>query len=186
LLASSAENTEVAGRVFNVATGRRTDLFQTFQILKKLTGYSGDVKYAPGRSGDVKHSLADIALAEKHLGYKPAVDFEEGLARRKARVDRESGRGQPHSKTWRKPERVIKSESFCSQGTHNPPPRPGVRLSSAAFPLCARIPTRSLQTPTRTPYFFRAAFTMSTGIEVRCRTSCVVLPKIKSPTRRWP
>src|SRR6476469_8368657 len=81
LLASSAENTEVAGRVFNVATGRRTDLFQTFQILKKLTGYSGDVKYAPGRSGDVKHSLADIALAEKHLGYKPAVDFEEGLAR---------------------------------------------------------------------------------------------------------
>ena len=48
LLASSAESTEVAGRVFNVATGRRTDLFQTFQILKKLTGYSGDVKYAPG------------------------------------------------------------------------------------------------------------------------------------------
>ena len=34
---------------------------------------------APERSGDVKHSLADISLAEKHLGYKPKVDFEEGL-----------------------------------------------------------------------------------------------------------
>jgi nucleoside-diphosphate-sugar epimerase len=29
----------------------------------------------------VKHSLADLALAEKHLGYKPTVGFEEGLQR---------------------------------------------------------------------------------------------------------
>jgi len=39
------------------------------------------VKYGPERAGDVKHSLADISLAEKHLGYKPKVNFEEGLAR---------------------------------------------------------------------------------------------------------
>jgi nucleoside-diphosphate-sugar epimerase len=29
----------------------------------------------------VKHSLADLALAEKHLGYEPTVGFEEGLQR---------------------------------------------------------------------------------------------------------
>jgi len=81
LLACTAPSGEVAGGVFNVATGRRTDLYQTFQILKKLTGYSGEVKYGPEREGDVKHSLADISLAEKHLGYKPKVDFEEGLTR---------------------------------------------------------------------------------------------------------
>jgi UDP-glucose 4-epimerase len=81
LLASAAESREVAGRVFNVATAQRVDLFQTFELLKKLTGYSGEVKYGPERAGDVKHSLADISLAEKHLGYKPKVDFEEGLAR---------------------------------------------------------------------------------------------------------
>jgi UDP-N-acetylglucosamine/UDP-N-acetyl-alpha-D-glucosaminouronate 4-epimerase len=81
LLACTAPTSEVAGRVFNVATGSRADLYQTFQILKKLTGYSGDVKYGPERSGDVKHSLADISMAEKHLGYKPRVDFEQGLAR---------------------------------------------------------------------------------------------------------
>jgi UDP-glucose 4-epimerase len=79
LLACDQPRAEVAGRVFNVATGRRVDLYQTFQILKKLTGYSGDVKYGPEREGDVKHSLADISLAEKHLGYKPLVHFEEGL-----------------------------------------------------------------------------------------------------------
>ena len=81
LLASQAESSEVAGRVFNVATAQRTELYETFQLLKRLTGYSGDVKYAPERSGDVKHSLADISRAEKHLGYKPKVNFEEGLAR---------------------------------------------------------------------------------------------------------
>jgi nucleoside-diphosphate-sugar epimerase len=81
LLACTAPKSEAAGRVFNVATGSRTDLYQTFQILKRLTGYSGEVKYGPERSGDVKHSLADISMAEKHLGYKPKVDFEQGLAR---------------------------------------------------------------------------------------------------------
>jgi UDP-glucose 4-epimerase len=29
----------------------------------------------------VKHSLADISLAQKHLGYVPEVGFEEGLRR---------------------------------------------------------------------------------------------------------
>jgi nucleoside-diphosphate-sugar epimerase len=81
LLAAKAPAAAVAGGVFNVATGTRADLNETFQILKKLTGYSGDVKYGPEREGDVKHSLADITSAEKHLGYKPQVDFEEGLRR---------------------------------------------------------------------------------------------------------
>ena len=81
LLAASSPGHDAVGKVFNVATGYRTDLYQTFQILKKLTGYSGDVKYGPERPGDVKHSLADISRAEKYLGYKPIVDFEEGLGR---------------------------------------------------------------------------------------------------------
>ena len=42
LLACKADAKGVSrGQVFNVATGRRTDLYQTFLILKKLTGYSG-------------------------------------------------------------------------------------------------------------------------------------------------
>ena len=39
------------------------------------------MKYGPERAGDVKHSLADISRAEQFLGYKPKVDFEEGLSR---------------------------------------------------------------------------------------------------------
>ena len=81
LLACSAPAAECAGRVFNCATGRRVTLNETFEALKKLTGYTGTVEYGPERAGDVKHSLADISLAQKHLGSKTLVNFEEGLRR---------------------------------------------------------------------------------------------------------
>jgi UDP-N-acetylglucosamine/UDP-N-acetyl-alpha-D-glucosaminouronate 4-epimerase len=79
LLACSAPAAECAGRVFNCATGRRITLNETFEALKKLTGYAGTAKYAPERAGDIKHSLADVSLAQKHLGYRTLVNFEEGL-----------------------------------------------------------------------------------------------------------
>lgn len=81
LLACTAPASECAGRVFNIATGRRITLNEAFETLKKLTGYKGSVNYGPERGGDIKHSLADISEAQKRLGYKPLVDFEEGLRR---------------------------------------------------------------------------------------------------------
>lgn len=81
LLACKAPANQVAGRVFNVATGRRVTLNETFALLQTLTSYSGSAIHGAERGGDIKHSLADISLAEKHLGYKPTVDFEEGLRR---------------------------------------------------------------------------------------------------------
>jgi UDP-glucose 4-epimerase len=81
LLACKRPAEEVAGKVFNVATGQRIDLNETFDLLKKITGYKGEVKHGQERAGDVKHSLADLSRAEKHLGYKPKVNFEEGLRR---------------------------------------------------------------------------------------------------------
>jgi len=45
-----------------------------------MTGYSGTARHGPERKGDIKHSLADISLAEKLMGYKPVVGFKEGLS----------------------------------------------------------------------------------------------------------
>lgn len=81
LRASQAPASEVAGRVFNVATGRRFTLNQAFEELKSITGYKGHVIYGPEREGDIKHSLADINLARKAFGYEPNVGFREGLER---------------------------------------------------------------------------------------------------------
>ena len=81
LLACTAPAQKAAGEMFNVATGRRVTLNETFKLLQGLTSYKGQPKYGPERGGDVKHSLADISKAEVSLGYKPNVDFEEGLRR---------------------------------------------------------------------------------------------------------
>ena len=81
LLACQAPAAKAAGQVFNVATGRRITLNETFKALQSLTSYTGQPKYGPERGGDIKHSLADISKAEAALGYKPKVDFEEGLRR---------------------------------------------------------------------------------------------------------
>jgi UDP-glucose 4-epimerase len=81
LLAASAPAAEVSGKVFNIATGSRFSLNQTYQMLQKIIGFPGSVQYASARAGDVMHSLADISLARKHLGYSPDVGFEEGLKR---------------------------------------------------------------------------------------------------------
>ena len=79
LQACLAPADKVAGRAFNVATGTRISLKQTAAVLRDLIGYAGEVKYAPERSGDIKHSLADISRATAALGYQPRVDFETGL-----------------------------------------------------------------------------------------------------------
>ena len=81
LLAADAPAEKVSGQMMNLATGSRITLNETFRILRELTGYSGEPAYAEGRSGDIRDSLADIHIAEELLGYRPVVDFREGLRR---------------------------------------------------------------------------------------------------------
>lgn len=81
LLACAAPAKEVSGKVFNVATGTRYSLTETYKLLKKITGFRAEPRFAEARVGDVKHSLADITLAQKHLNYYPQISFEEGLRR---------------------------------------------------------------------------------------------------------
>jgi UDP-glucose 4-epimerase len=81
LLAAKAPAEKVSGRVMNAATGSRITLNETFDILCELTGYSGRPAYEPARAGDIRDSLADVRLAEELLGYRPEVDFREGLRR---------------------------------------------------------------------------------------------------------
>lgn len=81
LLAAEAPAEKVSGLAMNTATGSRITLNATFRILQELTGYAGEPAYAAPRAGDIRDSLADISLAEERMGYKPLVDFREGLRR---------------------------------------------------------------------------------------------------------
>ncbi len=69
----------VAGRVFNVATGQRITLLQAYEEIKRITGYAGSIEFKPEREGDIKHSLADISLAESVFGYRVVASFSQGL-----------------------------------------------------------------------------------------------------------
>lgn len=81
LLAATAPAAGVAGKTFNIATGHRFNLNETVELLKPLTGFTGEPIYAAERAGDIKHSLADISQAQEKLKYQPLVDFKEGLRR---------------------------------------------------------------------------------------------------------
>jgi UDP-glucose 4-epimerase len=70
-----------SGQVFNVACGAATSLNEAVRLIGQIVGREVAVRYAPGRVGDVKHSLADITAARAGLGYRAAVSFRDGLER---------------------------------------------------------------------------------------------------------
>ena len=69
------------GVVFNVGTGQRIDLVRLVDALNRILGRNLEPIFADERPGDVKHSLASLERIGKVLGYRPLVDFEEGLRR---------------------------------------------------------------------------------------------------------
>ena len=70
---------DVGGEVFNVATGGRVSLNQLLAILKEILGSDVEPIYKDARAGDVRDSQADVAKAERLLGYRPTVTLEDGL-----------------------------------------------------------------------------------------------------------
>ena len=54
LLAAHAPTQAVSGRVFNIATNSQITLNQAASILRELTGYKGEVRHGPERTGDIR------------------------------------------------------------------------------------------------------------------------------------
>ena len=77
LLAARVEHT--AGEVLNIACGQAVTVNETIDVINELLGKDIRPLYDAPRPGDVKHSLADITLAQQTIGYKPKVPFKQGL-----------------------------------------------------------------------------------------------------------
>jgi UDP-glucose 4-epimerase len=71
----------VAGGVYNIACGERVSLNELVTLLRTTLGTDIEVRHEAPRPGDVLHSLADVSLAERELGWSPAIGFEEGVRR---------------------------------------------------------------------------------------------------------
>lgn len=71
--------TGATGKVYNIAFGQRRTINQLFLTLKDLSNSQIEAVHRDPRPGDVRHSLADISLANKFLGYDPQYDIDRGL-----------------------------------------------------------------------------------------------------------
>ena len=86
LRAALTSNAEAVGRVYNVAVGQRTTLNQLHAALATAVEAREpgtrvpEPTRAPFRAGDVRHSLADISLARRLLGYEPTHTIAAGMA----------------------------------------------------------------------------------------------------------
>lgn len=78
-LLKAAEAPGASGRVYNVGTGRGTSVLDLLAALNRVLGTDVAPRHEPARSGDVRHSRADVSRARLELGYAPVVAFEEGL-----------------------------------------------------------------------------------------------------------
>ena len=67
--------------VVNIAYGSSITLLELLDVLQGLAGTSLEPTWAQPRSGDVRHSLADVTRASNIFGYRPKVGFAEGIRR---------------------------------------------------------------------------------------------------------
>jgi len=67
------------GKVFNIGGGSRVTVNYVIEILEEILGRKALRRYEDAKPGDMRHTAADITLAEKMLGYRPRVSLREGL-----------------------------------------------------------------------------------------------------------
>lgn len=73
----AADSIGISG-AFNIASGKSITINH---LVKMITNGNSTTKieYGSERPGDVRHSIADISLAEQKIGYIPNIDFERGI-----------------------------------------------------------------------------------------------------------
>lgn len=70
-----------AGERINIGCGEKVTLLELAQTIARIMGKSIDIHHLPARTGDVRHSLADISRARQVLGYEGKIPLEQGLVR---------------------------------------------------------------------------------------------------------
>ena len=73
--------------IYNIGSGSRRTINELVEVLNRILGTSTEPIYDSPRSGEVRHSEADISSARAQLGFHPRVEFEEGLRKTAASFD---------------------------------------------------------------------------------------------------
>ncbi len=67
--------------VFNIGTGKETDVNRLFEELRRFSRSDAVEQHGPAKKGEQQRSVLDARKAEKLLGWSSMVDIQEGLKR---------------------------------------------------------------------------------------------------------
>jgi len=74
-----ALESEVAGEVFQIATGMETSIRELARMVEEVTGGPIEVRHGPARQGDIRKNYSAVGKAREMLGWGPQVTLHEGL-----------------------------------------------------------------------------------------------------------
>lgn len=66
-------------RVFNIARGKYISINQLYNIISKISHNILKAKYTKAKSGEMRHSLADISKAVAIMKWRPKIDIKDGI-----------------------------------------------------------------------------------------------------------
>lgn len=72
------------GEVYNVGGGEAVTLWDVLRKLEVIIGCTAAIRPEPARPGDQRYTSADTTKLFRHLGWKPRIGIDEGLARQVA------------------------------------------------------------------------------------------------------
>jgi nucleoside-diphosphate-sugar epimerase len=75
----AATSDRASGKAFNVATGSQTTVNDLAARIFEVVGLPPVAEHLPPRTGDVRHSRADLTAAAADLAYRPATSLARGL-----------------------------------------------------------------------------------------------------------
>jgi UDP-glucose 4-epimerase len=75
----AATSPAAVGNVYNIGSGGSSTVLDLVQHLNRILGTHLEPVRGPARTGDVRHSQADVSRARRDLGYEPDISFAEGL-----------------------------------------------------------------------------------------------------------
>jgi UDP-glucose 4-epimerase len=67
--------------IFNIGTGKETDINCIFRLLKKITGSKQKEIHGPAKPGEQQRSVLDFSKAARILKWKPKYTLQEGITK---------------------------------------------------------------------------------------------------------
>lgn len=68
-------------QIFNLGKGSGTSLKEFIDLVQKHVAKKANIRVMPDQPGDVPYTCADVQKAQRLLGYKSKIEFEEGIRR---------------------------------------------------------------------------------------------------------